>query len=262
MQAAAATQMRVVGALILREARTRFGHSQLGYLWSVAEPVALVVTFTLVSMALGHLPPYGNSLPMFFALGALAYQFYRRVAAFCSAAFDANQALLSYPIVKQVDTLMARAALEVATCLLASFLLLGSLLVFAQQPAPTNHLAMAAAVALLVLLGFGHGTINAVIGAYVASWRNIDAILARPIFILSGIFFVPDRLPPKIVPYLAWNPVLHGVELMRYGYYPDYRSPTLDIQYLFFWALGLTVLGLAAERAMRVRSADGAGSPA
>jgi capsular polysaccharide transport system permease protein len=191
---------------------------------------------------------------MFFALGTLAYQFYRRVASFCSAAFDANQALLSYPIVKQVDTLVARAALEVATCLFVSLIMLGGLLLIASQPPPAHIEAIIIAVVLLVLLGFGHGTLNAVVGTYFPSWRNIEPLLSRPLFILSGVFFVPDRMPPKIVPFLSWNPILHGVELVRYGYYPDYRSPTLDVMYLLFWALGLTVLGLAAERAMRVRA--------
>ncbi len=257
LPAAAATQLRVVGALMLREARTRFGRSQLGYLWAMTEPIALIATFTLISMAMGHMPPYGDSLPMFFALGTLAFQFYRRVASFCSAAFTANQALLTYPIVKQFDTLVARALLEFITCLFVSLLVLGGLIFFAQQPYPAHIESMAVVVVLLMLLGFGFGTLNAVIGAYVASWRNIESLLSRPLLVLSGVFFVPDRMPPKIIPYISWNPVLHGIELMRYGYYPDYRSPTLDVTYLFIWALGLTVFGLVAERAMRIRSAGG-----
>lgn len=257
MLPAAATQLRVVGSLMLREARTRYGKSQFGYLWAVIEPVAIIATFTLVSLTMGHLPPYGNSLLMFFALGTLAFQFYRRVASFCGAAFTANQALLNYPIVKQTDTLVARAALELITCLFVTLMVLGGLMLVDRQPYPAHIEAIAAAVLLLALFGFGFGVINAVIGAYVASWRNIESMLSRPLLILSGVFFVPDRMPPKIIPYLTWNPVLHGVELMRHGYYPDYRSQTLDVPYLFYWAIGLTVLGLAAERAMRIRSARG-----
>jgi hypothetical protein len=33
---------RMIGALLLREARTRFGRSSLGYLWAVIEPVSHV----------------------------------------------------------------------------------------------------------------------------------------------------------------------------------------------------------------------------
>jgi len=255
MQAAAATQMRVVGALILRETRTRFGKTQFGYLWALAEPLAVVASFTLMFTAMGRLPPYGNSLPMFFALGALAFQYYRRVASFCSSALDANRALLGYPIVKQVDTLVARALLESLTCLFVSSALISGLILFDDQEFPAQLGSMGIAALMLCLIGFGQGTISAVISSYFASWRNIDTMLSRPLFFMSGIFFVPDRMPPRLVEYLAWNPILHGLELMRSGYYPDYRSPTLDVWYLTYWALGLTVVGLAAERVMRLRAA-------
>jgi capsular polysaccharide transport system permease protein len=260
MRDAAATQVRVIGALMLREARTRFGRSQLGYLWTLAEPIAMIATFTGISYAMGHVPPYGSSLPMFFALGTLAYLFYKRIAGYCSSAFDANQALLTYPIVKQIDTLFARMLLELLTCLFIAVMVLGLIVAVQGVPFPARPDAMALAVALLVLLGFGNGALNAVISTFVPSWRNIEAMITRPLFFMSGVFFVPDRMPPSIIPYLAWNPLLHGIELIRFGYYPDYRSPACSVTYLFFWAMSLTVLGLLAERAMRVRHAAEAGA--
>lgn len=260
MREAAATQARVIGALVLREARTRFGRTQLGYLWTLAEPLAMIATFTAISYAMGHLPPYGSSLPLFFSLGTLAYQFYRRIATYCTAAFDANRALLTYPIVKQVDTLVARALLELLTCLLIFALVIGAIVSWQQLPWPANPGTMVLATSLLVLLGFGNGALNAVISSYFVSWRNIESMLSRPLFFMSGVFFVPDRMPPAFLPYLSWNPLLHGIELMRMGYYPDYRSPACSVTYLFFWAMSLTVLGLVAERAMRVRHAAETGA--
>jgi len=240
---------------MLREARTRFGKSQFGYLTSLIEPVAVIVTFTLCYSALGRVAPYGTSLPMFFALGTLAYGAFRRTSSFCTAAFEANQALLSYPIVQQVDTLIARAMLEFATTIFSCFVLIGGLMVISDLPGPVRVEAMACAIILMTMLGFGLGSISAVVSHYFASWRNIEGMLTRPLFFLSGILFVPDNLPPKIMDYLAWNPMLHGVEMMRLGYYADYRSTVLDVTYLVFWALVLILIGLAAERAMRVRSA-------
>ncbi len=260
MREAAATQVRVIGALVLREARTRFGRTQLGYLWSLAEPLAMIATFTVISYAMGHLPPYGSSLLLFFSLGTLAYQFFRRIASFCTAAFDANQALLTYPIVKQVDALIARALLELLACLFIFAVLIGGIIFVQQLSWPARPELMLAAIVLLALLGFGNGALNAVISSYVLSWRNIEAMITRPLFFMSGVFFVPDRMPPAILPYLTWNPLLHGVELMRAGYYPDYRSPACSVTYLFFWAMSLCVLGLIAERAMRVRHVTDAGA--
>lgn len=253
MRSALVVQMRVIAALMLRETRTRFGKSQLGYLWSLVEPIAVVATFTLMFKALENRPPIGDSLPLFFATGMLSFQMYRRIASFCSAAFEANHALLNYPIVKQVDTLVARTALEFLTTVFSMILVFGALIVFWDVPPPSNIGYLVLSMFLLTLIGFGHGTINAVIISRFESWKNIDPLIARPLFFISGIFFVPDVLPPKITHYISWNPLLHGIELTRLGYYSGYRSATLDVGYLFGFALVIAMIGLASERAMRFR---------
>jgi capsular polysaccharide transport system permease protein len=42
------TQGRVVHALIIRETRTRFGDSKLGYGWALLEPIAHILMLSLV----------------------------------------------------------------------------------------------------------------------------------------------------------------------------------------------------------------------
>jgi capsular polysaccharide transport system permease protein len=253
MRKAAATQARVIGALILRETRTRFGKSQLGYFWAVAEPVVGVLVFTLASGALRTHPAIGDSLALFFATGMLSFQAYRNVASFCTAAIDSNQALLAYPIVKQLDTIVARAILEFATSLLAMLILLGTLVLWWDAPLPAHLETVAASILLLSVLGFGHGTVSALIAQKFASWRSLDQMLSRALFIVSGIFYTGDSLPPVLRDALAWNPALQGVELMRSGYYGGYTSSVLDPLYLFLFAFGLVLIGLAFERASRVR---------
>ena len=45
---AARTQLRVIGALMLRELHTRFGRHNLGYLWLVGEPFILSVGVVVI----------------------------------------------------------------------------------------------------------------------------------------------------------------------------------------------------------------------
>jgi capsular polysaccharide transport system permease protein len=78
-------------------------------------------------------------------------------------------------------------------------------------------------------------------------------MFSRALFIVSGIFYTVDSLPPVLRDALAWNPALQGVELMRSGYYPAYTSSVLDPLYLFLFAFGLALIGLAFERASRMR---------
>ena len=77
------------------------------------------------------------------------------------------------------------------------------------------------------------------------------SLLTRPLFFVSGIFFTIDTLPGKLRDVLIWNPILHGVEWMRYGYYVNFRGDSFDPSYILAWGLGATVIGLAAERLHR-----------
>jgi capsular polysaccharide transport system permease protein len=72
-----------------------------------------------------------------------------------------------------------------------------------------------------------------------------------PLFFISGIFYIPSNLPQEAISILEWNPVLHLVEWMRMGYYPNYDSTVLDKTYPLGIAMILILFGLAGERFYR-----------
>ncbi|MDX2158661.1 MAG: ABC transporter permease [Hyphomicrobiaceae bacterium] len=248
MLTGARTMAQVVGALLLRETRVRFGSSQIGYLWAILEPAGGVAVFAVVFSLMGRPPIAGPSLLLFFALSMIGYNVFRRITTQVGNAFVANAALLSFPIVKPVDTLIARALLELATGVLTMMIMLSLLKIIEDIPLPARVDVLAAGILSLALLGFGLGVINAVISQYSASWSQIEALIHRPIFMMSGIFFTPNMFPSVVSDFLSWNPILHGMECIRYGYYEGYRPDHIDMGYLIGWGLGTTVIGLAAER--------------
>jgi capsular polysaccharide transport system permease protein len=252
VMAVLAIQSRVIGALILRETRSRFGRSQLGYLWAIAEPLLYIVSLALLFDAISRHSPFGSSVALFFATGLLPYQLYSRIAGALTNAFDANEALLAYPIVKPVDTLVARALLEIATSALVMILLLGGLIFFVDAPEPVSLHLMVLAIIGLSLNGFGLGAINAVISKPFPSWRQIYDVASRPLMLVCGVFFTLDTLPPGAREVVSYIPIAHGIELFRSGYYSGYRSTVMDVGYLFVFGLVLCLIGLAAERLMRL----------
>ena len=252
VMAVLAVQARVIGALVLRETRSRFGRSQLGYLWAIAEPLLYIVSLALLFDAISRHSPFGPSVALFFATGLLPYQLYNRIASSLTSAFDANEALLAYPIVKPVDTLIARALLELATAALVMILLFGGLIIFTGAPEPAALHIMVLAMIGLSLNGFGLGTINAVIAKPFPSWRQIYDVASRPLMLVCGVFFTLDTLPPGAREVISYIPIAHGLELFRSGYYSGYRSTVMDVGYLFVCGLMLCLIGLAAERLMRL----------
>lgn len=253
MQAVLALQVRVIGALVLREARATFGTSQIGYLWAIITPAATTAILVAVFTAIGRQPPFGLSLALFFATGVLTLELFTKLGNSLMTVFEANKALLTYPPIKETDVLFARAILIGATYVLIMTIFFSGLVALGlgEGPAHPEHLMIAYSVTFL--LGLGFGATNAAILSVWESWRYVEKILTRPLFFLSGIFYVPSYLPPQAIDYLKWNPVLHCVEWMRNGYYSNYDSRVLDEVYVISIALLLLLFGLAGERLTRSR---------
>ena len=68
------TQGRVVHALIIRETRTRFGDSKLGYGWALLEPIAHILMLSLVfAVLMRGRPPIGEEFFIFYYTGIIRY---------------------------------------------------------------------------------------------------------------------------------------------------------------------------------------------
>ncbi len=246
-----ALQARVIASLALRETRATFGASAFGYVWAIITPTASVALLVFLFSIIDRQPPFGSSLALFFATGILTLQFFTELSSKLMTVFDANRALLTYPIIKDVDTLIARALLIAATYAVIMAIFFGALIALGLAPWPAHPGNLVLAFLATALLGLGLGTLNAVIMSLWDTWAQIEKVLTRPLFFVSGIFYVPSQLPPQARDLLVWNPVLHVVEWVRHGIYPNYHSTVLNPWYPVAVGAGLLLLGLAGERLFR-----------
>ena len=244
-------QVRVLLALILRETRATFGTSNLGYIWAIVTPTASVALLVYIFSLVDREPPFGPSLALFFATGILTLQFFNELSSKLLTVFDANRALLTYPVIKDVDTLIARTLLITITYLLIFAIFFSSLIVLGLANIPSHMEHVLFSFFATALLGFAIGATNAAISSVWDTWRQIEKVFTRPLFFLSGIFYVPSNLPPEVIEVLKWNPVLHLVEWLRHGFYPNYNSLVLNIWYPIYLGLGLLLVGLSGERMFR-----------
>ena len=68
---------RAIGALVLREMATTFGRSPGGWLWAVAEPVAVIALLSFAFSLAFRSPSLGTSFPLFYATGYLPFLLFR-----------------------------------------------------------------------------------------------------------------------------------------------------------------------------------------
>lgn len=245
------TQIRVIGALTLRETRMTFGSSHSGYFWAILQPLISISFLVFLFYLIGRQSPYGNSLALFFATAILTLELYNKISVSLMRAFTSNKSLLTYPMIKETDTLFARLVLVGLTFVVINIVYYSTLVGTGLAELPSHPERMIYSFLGVCAFGFGIGTINAILYRQNQSWQHIEKIFARPLFFLSGVFYIPSNLPPEAVNVLQWNPILHLVELNRTGYYPNYDSTILDISYPFGLAAILIATGLFFERITR-----------
>lgn len=236
--------IRVVGALLIREMSTRFGSKPGGYVWAIIDPAGHIAFMSLIFMAITHTPALGKSFALFFATGYLAFQFYAAMAGFLNGAIKANRTLLSYPNVAPIDTIVARYILQVGTTSVVSFCVLGVILLTVDQPVYLNWPAIIEAAFAATVLGLGIGIFNNVATLRFPLYEQVFNIINRPMFLISGVFFLPDALPAPIRDIVLLNPLVHVVMLFRKGFYPEYRADMMNMTYLYSFALTILFMGL------------------
>ena len=239
--------IRAIFALIMREMATTYGRSPGGYVWAIVEPAAAVTVMSLVFSALVRTPSLGINFPMFYATGMLPFLLYVSVQAKVAGGLTYSRPLLAYPTVTYLDSLLARFILEVITKLLVGYIVFTSILVLYETRVNLNFPIIFSAYALVSLFSFGIGTFNCYMSTRFTIYQRAWSIMTAPLFILSGIFFTYEDIPPTYQEYIWYNPLIHITGLMRSGFYSTYRPDFISEIYvigvsLVFLALGLLLL--------------------
>lgn len=235
---------RTLFALILRESRVRYGRSRLGYAWALIEPVLIVAVISLFFAGVFGRREFSYDAGIFYALGVVNFQFFRHASQFVAQGLQANRALLNYPPVHEVDVLVARMALDAATYIVINLATFGFLVAMFGAHRPEHPDRLLLSYGGLALLAFGIGLNLAALFRRSEMALQIYGLLTAPLFLFSCVIFSYNSVPTEFQKVLVWNPVMHGVEGIRSGYYANYALGYVDFGYLYFVALALTGLGL------------------
>jgi capsular polysaccharide transport system permease protein len=241
-------QARVIHALVLREIRTRFWKSRIGYATAIGEPLLhVVVWIAILSLIKGK----GTDAIGFICMGILPFFAFKEVSGFLEGAIKASRNLSDYPLIRHIDVMFSRFLLEAATMVVVSTIIMGFFTYTGFIPLPKDLLRALAAFGSLLLLGLGFGIFNSVYTLLSPVYARVLKFSGRILYLSSGMFFTGNSLPPVALEKFAYNPAFHGVELFRSAYALDYESRFASMSYVLIWAFTLLMVGLASERVFR-----------
>ncbi len=243
-----AVQRRVLHALLMREVITRFGRDNLGVLWLVGEPMIFTLGVATLWTASGMNHASGIPIVAFAVTGYSSVLMWRNSASRCASAIEQNKPLLYHRDVQATDVFLTRIALEIGGAT-ASFIVLSAFFIYiGWMPAPADILLVLAA--WLMLAWFG-ASLALLIGGGTAFSPIVERIwhpAAYLLFPMSGAAFMVDWLPTNLQKLVLFLPMVHGVEMLRQGYFGSIVNTHYDISYLAVSCLVLSLVGLQTVR--------------
>lgn len=243
-----AIQRRVIWALLLREILTRYGRHNIGFLWLFVEPMMFTLGVTAIWTALRSV--HGSNLPIvaFAITGYSSVLLWRNMPSRCVGAIEPNLSLLYHRNVKLLDVFLARLLLEGAGATI-SFVVLSVFFVTIGWLQPPEDVLLVAA-GWLMLAWFG-AALSILLGALSEQSELVDKLwhpMAYLLFPLSGAAFLVDVLPRQAQEWVLLIPMVHGVEMVRDGYFGSQIVAHYDVGYMVSWNLVLTALALIQTR--------------
>jgi capsular polysaccharide transport system permease protein len=238
----------VLGALLMREIITRYGRDNLGFLWLFVEPMIFTLGVAALWTAIGM--HHGSSLPIvaFAITGYSSVLLWRNCVSRCSMAIQPNLNLLYHRNVRVLDIFLTRILLEISGATI-SFSILSMIFIWSGwMSAPVDMLKVLMGLGMLAWFGCA---LALVVGAGTAYSETVEKLwhpASYLLFPMSGAAFMVDWLPTPMQQTVMLLPMVHGVELLRDGYFGNAARTHYDIGYMSLACMTLTICGLLLAR--------------
>lgn len=234
---------RVLNALFIRELMARFGHSNLGFLWQVLEPLVLALgVMASWSLIYGERNHGVRVIPLVLT-GYTFLTLWRHMTSRLTNSFRQASGLLFHRVVKPIDILIARGLLESVGILVAFFAAYIPLVLLGAIEPVSDYLVLLGAWTLMSFLTFGVALIiTGVTHLSEAVERFVQPVMYL-ILPLTGVFYMVYWLPAAARKLMLFSPLVHACEMFRAGMFGDAMPTFWDPWYILLWGIAANALG-------------------
>ncbi|MFA6125125.1 ABC transporter permease [Sphingomonas sp.] len=234
---------RVINALFIRELMARFGHSNVGFLWQVLEPLVLtlgvVASWSLIYGERNH----GVRVVPLVLTGYTFLTLWRHMTSRLTNSFRQASGLLFHRVVKPIDILVARGLLESVGTLMAFFAAYIPLALLGLVAPVSDYLVLLGAWTLMCFLTFG-------VALIITGMTHLSVTLERfvqPVMYLilplTGVFYMVYWLPPAARQVVQISPLVQACEMYRAGMFGQAIPTFWNPWQILLWGIALNALG-------------------
>lgn len=233
-------------AMFMREAISRTMADRMGWFWMIFEPFALVAIMVGIRSFISGDRLISNAPFMpWMITGMMGFFLVREGMIRGMGAIEGNSALFAYRQVQPIDPVLVRNFLEGMLRTFVFLIFICGGLMLGLELYPDNAIRAIAAWLSLWFLGLGLGLVTSVAATMVPEIGKVIRMLSLPLLIISGVILPLNQMPHWLLEYLMLNPIPHGLEMLRLGFFENYEV-VHGTSMLYFWlvTLSLNALGL------------------
>lgn len=213
-------------------------------MWALLDPILGIALLSLIFSQFFSVPALGSNFPLFYATGYLPFMLFNDISNKMALSLRYSMPFLSYPAVTFFDTLMARLLLNAGVHLIVFAIVIIGIALIYDLAMVVDLSRVAKGLGLSILLAAGVGVMNCFLMTRFPVWERTWQIATRPLFILSGIFFLFETMPPEARDVLYYNPLIHVISMVRQGIYVTYVPNMVSPLFVTGVSLVLLVTGM------------------
>lgn len=243
----------VIFALVLREARSRFGERRMGAIWTLIEPISHLLILSLFFALIRGSTVAGIDFPVFVLVGLAPFLLFRNTALRLMNSPKENRSLFAYKQIKPLDTFIARVLVEFSISASVYAILVLGFAWYGFDMSIKSPIEWMLTILLGVLFSFSLGMLLSLIAHAMPSSSLFIRMMFFPLYFMSGVLIPAAYLPHAMLPLLLLNPFLHLLELIRAEIFPYYVPVDgVSVNYVIAFTLVLLFVSLGTYRVRRL----------
>jgi capsular polysaccharide transport system permease protein len=238
---------RTLFALLMREIISRYGRTNIAFLWLIVEPLILCVGVMIIWSFIHH-DSHGIPLVAFIVSGYMPLTLWRHISSHAVSCIKQNTALFYHPSVRPLDVLFACTILEFIGTSMALIAVLTTL-IFSGLVESNMHLEfMLLGWLFMTWLSFSIGMILSALSEQYDFVERLVSPFQYLMLPISGCFFMVGWLPTWTQNLALYVPTVHCYEMFRAGLLGEAVETHFSIAYLSIFCIAATACGLVMMR--------------
>lgn len=198
--------------LVSRDLKTKYRRSALGFLWTVLNPLGMMLVLTVVFSTVFQQSI--DNFPVYLMCGQLIFNFYNESSSMAMNSIVDNAALIKKVYLPKYLFPMSRVCSALVN-VLTSFIALLIVILITQTPITWTIFLVVFPIFYTLLFSLGAGMILSVMTVSFRDIKHLYGVIITAWMYLTPIFYPMSMLPAKLASIVQKNPLTIFVDMMR-----------------------------------------------